>query len=269
MVDTFRVLSLGAGVQSSTLLFMMEKGEVEKADVAIFADTQAEPKVVYDWLEYIKKNTTIPIHVTTFNSLEVDAVTVKTSKQGRKYQKTTIPIYSRKENGKIAIHNRWCTLKYKIEPIHRKIRELIKDRGLSTKTTQVLQYIGISLDEESRAKESTKKYITNVFPLIDKKITRQDCIKWMLANNYPTPPKSSCIFCPYHSDEQWAELKKNKEEWHRIILFEKNLRAAYNQTVSIIPFLHDSCVPIDEVQLKVGHDASEEFVVECEGMCGV
>ena len=59
--DTFererdlRVLSLGAGVQSSTLLFKMLHGEIEPPDVAIFSDTGNEPQAVYDWLEYLKK----------------------------------------------------------------------------------------------------------------------------------------------------------------------------------------------------------------------
>ena len=40
-----RVLSLGAGVQSSTLLLMACHGELE-LDAAIFADTQWEPQWV-------------------------------------------------------------------------------------------------------------------------------------------------------------------------------------------------------------------------------
>ena len=40
-------LSLGAGVQSSTLALMMEKGLAPKPDYAIFSDTQGEPKASY------------------------------------------------------------------------------------------------------------------------------------------------------------------------------------------------------------------------------
>lgn len=48
-----RVLSLGAVVQSSTLALMMATGEVEPAQHAIFADTQWEPRRVYDWLDWL------------------------------------------------------------------------------------------------------------------------------------------------------------------------------------------------------------------------
>ena len=50
-----RVLSLGAGVQSSTLFFKVLRGEIAPVDIAIFADTGNEPKEVYEWLKYLKK----------------------------------------------------------------------------------------------------------------------------------------------------------------------------------------------------------------------
>ena len=44
-----RILSLGAGVQSSTLALMIEKGEIPMVDAGIFADTQAESKETYEF----------------------------------------------------------------------------------------------------------------------------------------------------------------------------------------------------------------------------
>jgi len=47
------IISLGAGVQSSTMALMAAHGEITPMpDCAIFADTQAEPKVVYTWLSW-------------------------------------------------------------------------------------------------------------------------------------------------------------------------------------------------------------------------
>ena len=50
---TLRLLSLGAGVQSTTLLLMSLCGELPKLDAAIFADTGWEPARVYEHLERI------------------------------------------------------------------------------------------------------------------------------------------------------------------------------------------------------------------------
>ena len=58
-----RILSLGAGVQSSTLALMIQKGEVPMVDCGIFADTGAEPKSVYDWINFLRKQCSFPIYV--------------------------------------------------------------------------------------------------------------------------------------------------------------------------------------------------------------
>ena len=50
-----KVLSLGAGVRSSTVLLMSYHGELPLLDAAIFADTQWEPKAVYEHLEWLKQ----------------------------------------------------------------------------------------------------------------------------------------------------------------------------------------------------------------------
>lgn len=49
-----RFLSLGAGVQSSTLALMIAHGELPPVDAAVFSDTQWEPKHVYTWLDWLE-----------------------------------------------------------------------------------------------------------------------------------------------------------------------------------------------------------------------
>jgi len=44
------ILSLGAGVQSSTVLLLSCRGERPTLEAALFAETQWEPKAVYQWL---------------------------------------------------------------------------------------------------------------------------------------------------------------------------------------------------------------------------
>ena len=57
---TLRVLSLGAGVQSSCLALMAQEGLTKhKPDYMIFADTGWEPSFVYEHVEYLKKAITI------------------------------------------------------------------------------------------------------------------------------------------------------------------------------------------------------------------
>ena len=69
-----RFLSLGAGVQSSTLALMIAHGELEPVDAAIFADTGWEPKKVYAWLDWLEKQLPFPVHRVQRGNLREDLI---------------------------------------------------------------------------------------------------------------------------------------------------------------------------------------------------
>lgn len=75
----------------------------------------------------------------------------------------------------------------------------------SPKHPVVAQWIGISLDEAIRMKPSGEAWQINRWPLIEKRMTRQDCLTWLRHHECPIQPKSSCIGCPFHSDAMWLE----------------------------------------------------------------
>ncbi len=49
-------------------------------------------------------------------------------------------------------------------------------------------------------KPSFEDWQVSRWPLIEKGVTRQDCLRWLERHGYPTLPKSSCIGYPFHSD---------------------------------------------------------------------
>ena len=49
------IISLGVGVQSSTMALMSAKGILPKVEGAIFADTKNEPKAIELYLNFLKK----------------------------------------------------------------------------------------------------------------------------------------------------------------------------------------------------------------------
>ena len=121
MKANLRILSLGAGVQSSTLALMIEKNLVPMVDCAIFADTGAEPKEVYTWLEWLKEQVSYPVHIVQWRNLKEDLIAVANGKRNI----VPIPFFTIDESGKKGIMRRQCTADYKIRPVTKKIRELL------------------------------------------------------------------------------------------------------------------------------------------------
>jgi len=83
------------------------------------------------------------------------------------------------------------TREYKLDPIRRKVRELHEAAG----RRPVEQWLGISLDEIGRMRTSDVQYITHRYPLVERRLTRWDCQRWLQAHGWPEVPKSSCIGC--------------------------------------------------------------------------
>jgi hypothetical protein len=271
----YTILSLGAGVQSSCLALMAAKGEVGPMPTcAIFSDTQAEPKAVYEWLEWLEGQLPYPVYRVTAGSLTTASLRMAISKKtGKLYSKAQVPAFMKQPDGSNSgILGRKCTYDHKLVPLFKKMREIggIK-RG--QKTVGVVSWIGISLDEVSRMKPSPHKWIENQWPLIEKEMSRHDCLRWMEKNGYPVPPRSACIYCPFHSDSEWRRLKKeDPSEFDMAVQFEKDLQANVSRVerLSGVPYLHNSLIPLSEVDFSEDtNQGAFQFNNECEGMCGV
>jgi len=264
---TLTVISLGAGVQSSTLALMIEKGEVPMVDAAIFSDTMSEPKAVYDWLKWLQTKLSYPVYIVKKGDLKKDTIQTLTDY----HQFSLIPVYTKnKITGKAGLSRRQCTNHYKIIPVNKKVRELL---GLQKgervkKDVHVEMLMGISKDETFRMKINPKKYITNIYPLVERDFRRIHCIEWMEKNNYPKPPRSACTFCPFHNNEEWKLVKENKQEWDEVVKLDNFIRNKSKKKDEEL-FLHNSKKPINEIDFDEKTDQLDLFTNECEGYCGV
>jgi len=273
----WNVISLGAGVQSSCMALMASRNELLdiKVDFAIFADTQDESKKVYDWLDWLEKQLAFPVYRVTNGRLSDKVLEMRVTSDGRKFSKADIPFYTLSSDGKKGIIPfRSCTSDYKIKPILRCLREKcgIK-RG--QKYSTVTSLIGISYDEMQRMKDSRDAWVINRWPLVELKMRRSDCIRWMTNGGYPEPPRSSCVYCPFHSNKEWRRLQNEEpDEFAKAVKFEKNLQFAKANTASFAstPFLHKSCKSIDTIDFRNDVEKGQQifdFGDECDGMCGV
>ena len=270
-----RAISLGAGVQSTAMYLMACAGELgPKPDAAIFADTGWEPQAIYDHLAKLEADPTLTIPIYRVSAGNIREK-VLASQQGDRY--ASMPFFI-DNAGKAAMGRRQCTREYKIEPITRKVRELIglRKRQRMPQGAWVESWQGISLDEVVRMKINRVKWITNRYPLIfDRPLTRTGCENYLRSRGW-SAFKSACIGCPFHSQHTWREMKLNDPasfadavEFDRLIREGGNLRGMKHSA-----YLHRSLLPLGEVDFSSAEDRGQGdlfggFNQECEGLCGV
>tara|TARA_R100000426_G_C4801726_1_gene102797 strand:+ start:70 stop:873 length:804 start_codon:yes stop_codon:yes gene_type:complete len=267
-MSDLRVLSLGAGVQSTTLALMIEHGEIPMVDCGIFADTMSEPKKVYEHLDWLEKQVSFPIYRVSKGNLKED--TIKAIENNIRVAMS--PFFTRnKDTGKKGIMMRQCTQDYKIQPLIKKIRELlgVGYRKKVPKDKKVTQIFGISYDEMARMRQSPLKYISYEYPLVTKQMRRHNCLEWIEQKGYPKPPRSACFFCPYHSNEEWRIVKQNQEEWNEAVNLDYKIRNGFKNVKDEL-FLHKSVVPLEQAELNPNKDQQDLFNDICDSaMCGV
>jgi len=277
----WRILNLGAGVQSTAIYMLMIDGEIEPADVAIFADTQEEPGGVYDHLAWLESQGGPPILKATAGKLGDDLVAGKNS-TGQRF--ASIPAFtSYKEGGPRGMTRRQCTSEYKIAVVERVIRrELLglKPRQRIPKGARLNQLFGFSTDEPKRAGNARIRYEQQMgpqwsvdFPLFDERLwmSRRDCRNYLEGRVPHRVPRSACVFCPFKSNAEWVDLRDNDpESWARAVEVDRALRTSgtiANRNLDQALYIHQSCLPLEKANL--GDDQLSLFDLECEGGCGL
>lgn len=286
-------LSFGAGVQSSTLLYMSCLGILPKLDHVIFADTQWEPSAVYKHLEWCKgfaADHGITIEVRTAGNLRQDLLEFwgqRKSADGKR--KASIPAFIKNPDGSKGIVRRQCTGTYKIDVIERYTRQEILGlkKGQRWPLEPVIrQWIGISEDEMHRSKVSIRPAVQYWHPLIEADVlirmvptrlypvgySRRDCIEWIKAQGLPIPPRSACIGCPFHKNDEWRSLTPAEFadacEVDRLIRVDRAKPKSGDLCGD--PYLHPSLKPLSEVALgRTDDDPWQDMGNECSGICGV
>ena len=252
-----RVLSLGWGVQSFTLAAMSALGEIERVYAAIHADTKHEASGTYafaeKWLAWLEDN---GVRVETVRPEKSEIVTDRVG------GKIFIPAFTYTSSRAGGMLRRQCTQRWKIAPIRRWLQA-------NRNGERVEQWVGITTDEAMRMKDSDVKYITNRWPLIEKRMSRRDCVLWLRAHDLPIPPKSACVFCPFHDTKMWHDMKKNGDgDWQKAIETDERIRKArppYDL------YLHPSREPLASVNFDTAEELGQLNLWnnECEGICGV
>ncbi|WP_436499519.1 hypothetical protein [Actinokineospora sp. HUAS TT18] len=249
-----RLLSLGAGVQSTAVLLLACEGVIPRFDMALFADTGWEPRAVYANLDRLTAHAAkagIPVRRVSAGNIRTDALDPK-------HRFVSMPLHTLNPDGSRGLARRQCTSEYKIIPLKKAARELLGyphphrvPRGVYAE-----QAIGISTDEFTRAKHSGLRFLRNVFPLIDLGYDRTTCTEYLAGRGFGDTVKSACVGCPFHGNAGWRWIRDHDPHgWAEAVEFDRAIRDGYphatthGQPLRGQYFLHRSCTPLDQVDL--------------------
>ena len=270
-----RILNLGAGVQSTAIYLMMMDGEIEPADVAVFADTQDEPPHVYEHLRWMQSLGGPPIEIVTAGKLSESL-----DFGGDSTDFTSLPAFVKNADGSRGILSRQCTADFKVAPIELFMRNRYGDgKGKPIpRDTEITQIFGLSYDEPKRVIRVQQRFQAKPrnwrceFPLWDLQVTRGECAKYLAGRVPHEVGRSACVYCPYKSDAEWKWLRDNcPEGWAKAVEIDESCRRA--KMLRGERYLHGSLVPLADADLRdrderTGQKALPVFIDECEGMCG-
>lgn len=248
MITTLRLLSLGAGVQSTVLALMAAERTLPDLDAAVFADTGWEPRRVYDHLDRLEQVLAaagVPLYRVSNGNLRADAIDPA-------HRYASVPYFVRNPDGSEGMGRRQCTSEYKLAPIGRKVRELLgasaPDFRRVPKGRVAEQWIGFSTDEIHRVSDKDGvSYVRKRYPLLELGMDRKACERWLRAHGWAGVAKSACIGCPYHGNKQWRDLRDNHpDEWADAVAFDEEIRkgGARGLPLNGEAFLHRSRLPL-------------------------
>lgn len=298
---SFAVLSLGGGVQSSTLTEMACDGLLGPLRAICFADTGAELPETYAHLDYLRgraEQAGIEFLTVTAGDLRRDLV----ARHGRGGQ-PNLPVQIRHADGSRGRLNHYrCSFDYKRRPITRTVKHLCGGRG-AWKDARVEQWIGYSTDETGRMKTADEcrcghnrvrrasggrsflqihtpdgctrcsctewaPWQVNRWPLIELGMSRDDCTTWLLDHGRPLPPRSSCWFCPNRPAAFHTWLRREHPElFDQAVELDEFLRHGINGLRGQA-YLHPSATPLATAVTDGSAEPADHETLDCEaGVC--
>ena len=227
------VWSCGGGVQSSAIAALMVSGQLPKPDYAIMVDVGREKQSTWEHVNAViipkLASVGVPLHIVK----TTDYTDIDLHNNGC----LLIPAYEKTESGKkrykTLCSNTWKTVI---------IRRWLRQQGVR----RCVVWIGISLNEARRVRPSAHQWCENRYPLIEKKMYKEDCLCLAAQMGWPQAPRTSCWMCPGQTNQEWYVMQRYwPDDWQRAINLEQEIQETRPNT-----YLHSSLVPLGRVDLS-------------------
>lgn len=187
------IVSYSGGVNSTAIVALILLGQLKlEGDIqVVFCDIGAETPSTYTYIRKIRK---------ILKKRKIKFITIKSE----------ISLYDYCMKYKIipTRRYRWCTAKFKAEPMNRYRKQLDKE-------TRAV--IGIDAGEKHRAINKDAYY-----PLVEMGIDREGCKRLIKEAGLPEAQKTGCFLCPMQLVDQWKRLyQKYPKLWKKTVKLER------------------------------------------------
>lgn len=264
-----RVISHGAGVQTTALCLMVARGDLPMVDAAIFADTGNEPRRVYAYLDWLQAQLPFPVirvrrPGATLGEQAVAVAAGATPRRGAALP----PLYTSQPRGMLP---KQCSKEFKTRVVTAELRRMlgVQPRRRVPSGVQVEVWLGITKDELQRVRTSETPWQHYRHPLVELDMERHQCVRWIADRQYPQPFKSSCVFCPLRDDASWRDMRENQpDDFADAVAVDHAIRQGW-PGMEGEAFVHRGLKPLDQADFyQASHPDQLEFLQECDS-CGI
>lgn len=205
-------------------------------DLVVFADTGEEhERTIQFWRERV---------VPFCDELGIPAVRL-ISQKGR------LVDYYTGRGAVPSVMLRDCTKKFKVAVV----RSFLRDIGVR----QARVLLGIAWDEMHRMRSSDVAWLSNEFPLIDRRTDRAACEAEIASHGWPSPGKSGCQGCPFMGRPGIVRLFRENpaefERWERM----ETRAISKNSRIRLVPRAPPLSAFRDEQSLQEASEALGEI----------
>jgi len=242
------VFSSGGGTQSCCIAAMIVNGDLPKPDYAAIVDTHYEASSTWRYMDdYIYP---------ALKSVGVELVRIPSKEYatvglygGKDKETLLIPAWTT-ETGDVGKLPTLCSNEWKVRVLNRWLR----DQGVKSATI----WIGYSIDEKHRIRIQKGPW-QHRWPLIEKRMRRNDSIEYVKRMGWPEPPRSACWMCPNMSHAERRHQSINEpEDFRKAIDFEKRIRIVDEDV-----WLTQKAVPLGDIDFDVEDEQVDMFESYC------
>jgi hypothetical protein len=293
-MGTRAYMSFGAGVQSTAIAMLAISRDERLLKVTggvvpelyIFADTGDEPKALYPHLEMMRDR--ITASGATFR-----VVRTPVGDLGAHIERAAMLGFKRAEQLPFFVFDeakfdeakfdeaisvkRHCTPFFKVTPLTSYARHYFGiHKGKPYDGSALQCWLGISFEEKHRLKVGKipkAQWATFFNPLYEMRWHREDCINYLGSLGIKAA-RSACVYCPFHSMDEWRAIKAVPEDWAKALRIDEALEAAHERGGAFgfknPLFLNRWGKRLRDLDMAETDDPQHRlWDNECAGVCGV